>query len=270
MKKLFIILIIGLSLLFPYGTKAVTKQFTVDTGGTLTTSLTAYYKLEDENDYWSNYILTNASSTPFNAAKINNGANFGTANTAKKLTNAYEITTAGASTSISLWVKLNTEIGSGFYQFAGVGADSKSPYTNFAIIYDYNSGTRRLVFNRQRQNVANDSAFYTVTLATTTWNHLVFTYNGSVVSGYVNGSLVATTTSSGDGSSGIGTTLFIGAPSNSYYSGAYDWSNAIIDEVGYWSKALTQTEVTDLYNGGSGQTMVEVTARKIRGHGITR
>ncbi len=46
-----------------------------------------------------------------------------------------------------------------------------------------------------------------------------------------------------------------------------------MDEVGFWGKALTQTEITDLYNGGSGQTMVVAATgatRKIRGIGITR
>ena len=258
MKKLIYILTI-LGLLFPLGGFAQTKKFPVDTNGTLTTNLVSYYKLEDVNDYWASYTLTNTGTTPFNAAKINNGADFGTANSTKKLTNAYQYTTAGGSFSISLWVKLSTEIGANSYQFAGVGVDNASPYTNFAIIYNYNSGTRRLAFNRQKQNVANDSAFYTITLGTTNWYHLVFTYDGSNVRGYVNGVLQAgPTASSGDGTSGGGTTLFIGAPSNSYYDGTYDWTSGIVDEVGYWTKALTRTEITDLYNGGAGQTMCTV------------
>ena len=34
----------------------------------------------------------------------------------------------------------------------------------------------------------------------------------------------------------------------------------LMDEIGLWSKELTSTEITDLYNGGSGQTMIEAVA----------
>ena len=46
------------------------KKFTIDTNRTLTTNLVAYYKLEDVNDFWGSYNLTNYNSVQFNAGKV--------------------------------------------------------------------------------------------------------------------------------------------------------------------------------------------------------
>lgn len=40
-------------------------------------NINAYYKLEDVNDSVASYHLTNNGTTPFNAAKIGNGADLG-------------------------------------------------------------------------------------------------------------------------------------------------------------------------------------------------
>ena len=53
-----------------------TKIFQVDASGTLTTSLSDYYKLEDTADFWGTDNLTNNGSLSFAAGKVNNAASF--------------------------------------------------------------------------------------------------------------------------------------------------------------------------------------------------
>lgn len=73
------------------------------------------------------------------------------------------------------------------------------------IGYEYNGGTRRLVFQRKRPAVVNHTAYYNVTLATNTWYHVVITWDGADVRGYlaISGgghNQVATVASTGTGS----------------------------------------------------------------------
>src|SRR3990167_7184819 len=122
------------------------KVFQVDTGGTLTTNLTNYFKLEDESDFWDTNTLTNGNSVTFTSAKVNNGANFGSTNTNKYLHNGDANDIGGGNNSISLWVKLLAEIGAGEWEFIQIkGGD---PSVTLRIFYLYNGGTRKLRFRR--------------------------------------------------------------------------------------------------------------------------
>lgn len=88
----------------------------------------------------------------------------------------------------------------------------------------------------------------TNTLSTSTWYHIVCTYDSTAgLVGYVNGS--------SDGTAAANGTLTTDAVST-YIGENPTFStrgfNGIIDEVGIWNRALTSTEVTTLYNGGTG------------------
>lgn len=176
-------------------------------------TLRAYYRAENVNDTTINsYTLTNNNSVAFNAAKFNNGADFGTTvNGTKSLSINSDIGITSGNITISCWVKLATEIAaeSGYYYLV-----NKSSTTNVAYIirYAYNSGSPRLEFIRSRVGTANDQINYTVTLGTTNFYHLVLTYDGSYIRAYVNGSQVGSdTASTGTGASGGVDKLYIGA-----------------------------------------------------------
>lgn len=229
------------------------KVFQVDTGGTLTTNLVAYWKLEDVNDFYASYNLTNTGSTPFNAAKVNNGADFGTSNSTKWLRVANNLGITGGNISIALWVKLNTEIGSGIYTF--LEQNSNTNQNSYAIQYEYNGGTRRIQFQRKNSGSAGTvTDSYNFTMGTTTWYHLVLTYDGTNLRGYKDGTLITgPTAASGTGSGGRTDNVSIATENNDLQI-----SSSIQDETGIWSKALSTTEITDLYNGGAGQTMDDI------------
>jgi hypothetical protein len=83
------------------------------------------------------------------------------------------------------------------------------------------------------------------TLATGTWYHLGFSYDGAIVRAYRDGAQVGSAALSGtmNGGSGVrlGQQLEAGLP-----------LNGMIDEVGIWQRALTAPEFAALYNAGTG------------------
>ena len=77
------------------------------------------------------------------------------------------------------------------------------------------------------------------------WDHFVFSDDGTTMNFYLNGSLAHTGASPGTGISG---NLYLAV--NQYLNNGY--FNGNLDEVGFWYRALTSTEVTQLYNSGAG------------------
>jgi hypothetical protein len=88
------------------------------------------------------------------------------------------------------------------------------------------------------------------TISFNQWTHVAFTRNGTSMSTYINGILNNTVTvSSGSISNPISppatTRLGMNFPSNSsYYQGS-------LDDIAIYGRALSQSEITQLYNGGS-------------------
>lgn len=212
----------------------------------LETNLVANYRLNDVNDNKASFNLTNNNSVTFTPAVMGNGANFGTANTNKSLdiANNLGVTGSNAQGSINFWTKILTEITSGIYGFGQI-RDSVGKFI-FQMYYEYNGGTRRIGFNRQRFAVANDFFVSNQTLGIVTPHMITFTFNGSTVTGYLDGTSVGTVSSSGDGT---------GSPTDLSAIGYRDsdFASALIDEYSVWNtRAISGAEITSLYNGGVG------------------
>ncbi len=79
--------------------------------------------------------------------------------------------------------------------------------------------------------------------STDEWTHVFYTYDGSTVTTYENGSDVGSTSISGDVT---GTTFYVGRK----YSEAKTL-DGYLDDFRFYDKALTSTEVSNLYNTGS-------------------
>ena len=94
--------------------------------------------------------------------------------------------------------------------------------------------------------------------AENTWYHLVATYKSGEMRLWVNGSLE----NGIDLTSMTGNLDYTEAPDYGFLIGRYQdndetyESNAIIDEVAVWNRALTPVEVDELYNGGSGNPVM--------------
>lgn len=220
----------------------------------LTDNLVAFWKLDESSgnaaDSVGSFTLTNRGTTTYTAGLINNGADFGSANTTKALNTSNTLGIDGGAMSISLWVKLNTEIPSGTWSLA-VQQNLTSTKTGYWFRYYYNSGTPYLEWERWRNNSADQRGTYTVSLGTSTWHHLVITYDTTTVKGYLDGVERASFSASGSGSGSPGGSSGFAIASDDGVAVSTAGS-FVADATGVWTRALTSGEVTTLYSGGNG------------------
>ena len=219
------------------------KHFQVDSGGTLLTNLISYYKLDDVNDYYASNNLTNNNTVTFVTGKIDNAGDFEVDST-QYLSNTGNLGIDGGAISFSAWIKLESQTAARFI----VNQFSDTSHIGYWIHYNGSI----LEFERLKRGVADDRIQYSTSPSNGTWYHVVLTYDGSNLRGYLNGSEVtgSPVASTGNGSVSDTTGFRIGAD-----RGNANTFDGLIDEVGVWSKALSTTEITDLYNSGDGQTM---------------
>ena len=198
--------------------------------------------------YWRADNTSNDSLGTYNGTLIN-GATYGTG-----------IINQGFSLDgVNDYVSISPTLGTSF-------SAPTSAHSYSAWIYKTGSGQRFIVQNGKNDMgtsmvvtsggslglfyrggfnvIGSSSGFITLN----TWIHCVVTYDGAGnVEFYKNG------VSAGSGSvswtDGTGTcNTYIGT-----FIGTSNYFNGPIDEIGAWSRVLTPTEVTELYNGGLGK-----------------
>lgn len=145
--------------------------------------------------------------------------------------------------SVSMWVKpQNVSANRILFSKAGSAPNVRG--------YMLRHNTGGAIFIQLRSSGANRSHTFTSTLTASVWQHLVFTYDGgSNINGarvYIDASVGDTPSSGGLSGSWLEGQDFLIAQRTGtfFYSGN-------IDEVTVWDKALTQSEVTELYNSGT-------------------
>lgn len=203
----------------------------------LDTNLVAYYKLDwNSNDSVGSNNWTD-TSVSYVAGKIGNAAQWNW--TSSKIIVANNLWVTWWNISIAWWFKMNTDISSGFQCFCEQSDNGTSVWNS--IRYDYNSWTRRLVFDRVRYWIVDEQVLYNITLWTT-WHHIAYTYNWTTVTWYVDWASVWTIAASWNWS----------VPQWNFFSIlALNWgffSNITIDEIWIWSRAISWSEITQLYN----------------------
>lgn len=215
-------------------------------------NLKAYYKFDNgaitTDSSGNSYTLTNS-----NSVANDSGGQFGycattaTNNTNKVLyiNNACGVTATSAK-SISFWVKMNEEPGSGtqdrFYQYILGGATG----TSLWIEYQNNSGTYRLRY--AYYGAPAFDKYYNVTLGTTNWHHIAMTFDGTNAIGYYDGNVVASSAAA------TGTLNLSGYTDQHTYFSAHtgapgQFASCKLDDVGLFNDVLSGTEVTDIYSG---------------------
>ena len=219
-------------------------------GNDLAGALVSWWTLDEtsstRDDAHAANDLTDNNTVLSATGKKSNGADF-EAGSSEYLSIAHASQTnldlqASSGFSISAWLKLESLASTLGYSQIVMGKDATS--TNGWHIRQ-NSGDSKLEWVRHD---ATAPLATTTALSTATWYHVVFTYDGTTLSVYVNGILEATasytlhTTSTAQFEMGR-------APSETarYFDG-------VIDEVGVWARALTYGEVLDLYNEGAAIT----------------
>lgn len=218
----------------------------------------SYWKLDETSGNASDSIgsntLTNNGTMTYAAGKINNGAS-PTTSKYLSLADIDAISYDGTqSISYSLWFKPTSTTGvQTIFSKWENGTGTPQEY----ILYL--NGTS-LVFG-----ALNDGTGITWGTAVTAgnWYYVVLTLGPSkAMQMYVNNGAVQTHTS-------IGSVENTSAELRFGQNAATNWFTGLIDEVGLWSRALSATEVTRLYNSGNGLTIPVITTPAVAGGNTT-
>ena len=215
------------------------------------TSLYAVYKAESNaNDSLSTYNGTTQGGLTYTAGKSGNAfVGNGTNASVNLPNNALNLT---GNFSVSCWVKVPSMTG-GLKAIVSNNKLLLSPtrqygwgcyinnYTVFFQKYDSSSTPLSMGFDLSSALTANVWHLFTFTYSTTTGRKIYF--NGSLVASDSNVTAIA-----------YDTTHYPTLLAQRYDGTNYEYFNsASLDEMNIWTKAITSTEITELYNAGIGK-----------------
>jgi hypothetical protein len=218
----------------------------------LTDNLAGYWKLDESSGNASDSsgnatALTNTGTLTYTAAKINNGTNHDT--TSKYLSVADPAPLRITSDfSICLWMNRS---GTGYFvsKYDAGGANNR----NYLFGYGGDSGAEGLFLYVSSNNTDLTVKGSGVTIGTGAFHYVCVVYTAAAGSAdfYVDGAQSGTTqtgypTSVFNSAApfGIGVFFSSGTP--------FGFPNAVLDEIGVWSRALSGAEISTLYNGSAG------------------
>jgi len=210
----------------------------------LTTGLYAVYKGESNaNDSLGLYNGTPQGGLTYSTGKSGNAFVGNGTNAYVQI--PYNIFSSITEFSISFWVNLNSLTGNQFL-FSNIKV-SGGVYKGFGIVK--NTANK---INLQIYGTSSVDLYSNTTLTSNTWYNIVITRKSSGNKIYTNGIL------DNSDSSSVNPTYYtpqysqIGAYDNSFNPLSYV-TNGKIDEVNIWNRELTTTEITELYNSGTGK-----------------
>lgn len=221
----------------------------------LTDNLYAYYKFDgDADDATSNGRNATATNVTNGSSygKINQGYYFnGSSSSQPVVTTPFTDTnfcgSSGSAFSFSCWAKFDEAT---FGENSLVSSYDGNPDGQYFALLGVNSGTGNN--NRVRLVIDGSSASVltsTVNLSNNTWYHIVATFDGTnSMKVYVNTTVTSLTSTPGDFTNGG--TVRIGRRSRTTNDNAI--MKGSIDEVGFWTRELSASEVSELYNSGDG------------------
>lgn len=218
----------------------------VKNDATLSTSLVSYWELEEASgtrvDSHSSNDLTEVNTVGSGTGIIGMGADFISANSESLYSSNVFVMTNANSMSINGWVNATSLVTNGGI-FCRWGSSAKGHLVRItaagAVQAYVGDGSNTRGFVTGSTNVADGD-----------WHMVTFVWDASAdkqtlyVDGVDQGSVASAQTISQS-------TAKFEIGDNDVGGSASPW-DGLIDEVGVWSKVLTSTEVTDLYNSGTG------------------
>ena len=211
----------------------------------LTSGLQAFYNLSDTSDSSGNgYDLTDVGGVTFSSGKIGNCAVF---DGIDKVLKNESISLAGSSElTLSFWVRTSNP-SQPCANIVGIWGNSNATDTQFEAYYE--SSSIGLIVQTPG---AMQSPPSTMSIADGNWHHCVLVFkDGNKVYGIYDGvktginNISTTTVSNNSGYFGIGRTSQTNWCGANHFDGEFD-------AVGVWNRALSDKEVSDLYNSGNG------------------
>lgn len=231
------------------------EAFSPDTGCTLTTSLTCYWDMDEASgtrvDSKNGEDLTDNNTVGSTTGKVADAAQFVSVDSEflSRADSANLSLGADTSFTVACWVYIDTIQDSKIVdkEDAAVGTLA----TEYILGLNGDSTWRARIANGiSSTTIDSDTG---TAINTATWYFLVMIHDASAdtFTLRVNDSTETQNSYSSGTQDGVNR-LLIGARNvagldDQYFDGR-------IDEVGFWKKALTAQEVTDLYNAGTGNT----------------
>jgi len=229
-------------------------------GEGLLTSLESYYKLDEASgtiadSHGSNDGTANGSPTYGATGKINDCLDF-EASSSQYVDLGTGLDFYGHSgVTISAWVKIESFPTSGNLMQVFGNGDTATQEQLWVDFYN-NGGTQQIRFGSYKVPGGSHYSSYNHSLSTATWYHLCCVHNGTDWDIYIDGTVYYTT-----GVTGVvynnSNKSSIGAVNLSGFTRYFD---GLIDEVGVWYRALSSTDVANLYKGGAGMPYSEFTS----------
>lgn len=242
-----------------YNSGAGRTYFEVSTGGEpLSRGLISHWELEEASgtrvDSHRTNDLTDNNTVAQGAGIQGNGADFEASNSEYlSITDAnqkkLDLGAGGADFTLALWYKPESLPTASTYQNFLWKWDGGANQRQYVIEFSYNgtnyTSSILLSSNGLAGAYANEVSLGS-SFSTGTWYHFVHVYDASAgtLAVYVNGSLVNTHT-------GAPTSIFNGTSQVQMGSGQ-GYADGVFDEFAIWERALSPTEVSFLYNAGSG------------------
>lgn len=228
----------------------------------LTDNLKAYWKLNwDSNDSWSNWYNWTDSNVSYVSGKISDCGSFNWSSSIISLSNSAWFS-GNAARTINCWVKLDTLSHNNaiYYIFSNWANDTSNDFS-FGICDSASSwwlaNQTTLYVRRYYDDQA--SADIRSYLDTTNWFMLTVTYNWvstwtDTIWAWLRFYLNGTEINRSSNATYMYDRTFNTSQENvriwwtNLYTSYFDW---LIDEIWLWSRALTSTEITALYNSGN-------------------
>ena len=153
--------------------------------------------------------------------------------------------------TVAMWINYDSMTDK---RWAGKGSNGA-----WEILSEGGSGTGKIKF-RVKDSGSPENAISTTVLSSSTWYHVAGVYDKSAgkIKIYINGALEATTSSIGQ----------IATVSTATYFGRHEGNNNVdgrIDDAGIWNIALSDAQISALYNSGTGKLINEAGVWKERG-----
>lgn len=204
----------------------------------LNTNVLEYWKLDSSRSgSISLSLVSTGSPYSFTTGKINQGIAY---TGAIGRFDTFTYNSAIPVGSISLWYK---PVGNGSGSAHRLLGKTEVGVTDILGIFSTNTG-KRLQFSLSDITIYTDgSDRFTVGV----WYHIVVTWDGVNVIGYVNGTQVFS----------VASTRVVNANTAAWTVGGWNGNSTqqpdcILDEIGLWTQALSPADITTLYNGGNG------------------
>lgn len=223
-----------------------TYPFTANTpsASSLNTGLVAYYAFSNNvNDSTGSNNATSTALT-YGSGIIGQAGVFDGATSYVSVPNPASF--RAAQFTVAAWVKTSSAAESDvFHSWDIAGGPS---YLGFEL---------RLLSGAMRTVVGNGGFTYSAGAATNlsnnSWHHVVVVVNGTGLQAFVDGASDFYSATYAQPTYNTNNRVRIGT--DEYQPGLFaNFFNGSIDEVGYWSRALTAQEITLLYNNGAGRT----------------